>query len=62
VITLIVFAGFTAVYFKEPLSLTQRAGFALIAFGRDADVPRAGVREGCGKPPDQPRRPGGRKV
>ena len=33
VITLIVFAGFTAVYFKEPLSLTQGAGFALIAFG-----------------------------
>jgi len=25
VITLIVFAGFTAVYFKEPLSLTHRA-------------------------------------
>jgi uncharacterized protein len=33
VITLIVFAGFTAVYFKEPLSLTQGAGFALIALG-----------------------------
>ena len=33
VITLIVFAGFTAVYFKEPLSLTQSAGFALIALG-----------------------------
>jgi uncharacterized protein (DUF486 family) len=31
VITLIVFAGFTAIYFKEPLSLTQSAGFALIA-------------------------------
>ena len=30
---LIVFAGFTAVYFKEPLSLTQSAGFALIALG-----------------------------
>jgi uncharacterized protein (DUF486 family) len=28
-----VFAGFTAVYFKEPLSLTQGAGFALIALG-----------------------------
>ncbi len=33
VITLVVFAGFTAVYFKEPLSLTQGAGFALIALG-----------------------------
>jgi len=33
VITLIVFAGFTAVYFKEPLSLTQSAGLALIALG-----------------------------
>jgi uncharacterized protein len=33
VITLIVFAGFTAVYFKEPLNLTQGAGFALIALG-----------------------------
>jgi uncharacterized protein (DUF486 family) len=33
VITLIVFAGFTAVYFKEPLSLTQGAGFVLIALG-----------------------------
>lgn len=33
VITLIVFAGFTAVYFKEPLSLMQGAGFALIALG-----------------------------
>ena len=32
-ITLIVFAGFTAIYFKEPLSLTQGAGFALIALG-----------------------------
>jgi len=31
--TLMVFAGFTAVYFKEPLSLTQGAGFALIALG-----------------------------
>jgi uncharacterized protein (DUF486 family) len=30
VITLIVFAGFTAVYFREPLSLVQSAGFALI--------------------------------
>jgi len=26
-------SGFTAVYFKEPLSLTQGAGFALIALG-----------------------------
>lgn len=33
VITLIVFAGFAAVYFKEPLSPTQGAGFALIALG-----------------------------
>lgn len=33
VITLIVFAGFTAVYFKEPLSAIQGAGFALIALG-----------------------------
>ncbi len=33
VITLIVFAGFTAVYFNQPLSLTQGAGFALIALG-----------------------------
>jgi uncharacterized protein (DUF486 family) len=33
VITLIVFAGFTAVYFKEPLSLAQGAGFGLIALG-----------------------------
>ena len=33
VVTLIVFAGFTAVYFNEPLSWTQAAGFALIALG-----------------------------
>ena len=32
-ITLVVFAGFTAVYFKEPLNLAQGAGFALIALG-----------------------------
>ena len=32
-ITLIVFAGFTALYFNEPLSWTQAAGFALIALG-----------------------------
>ena len=32
VIILIVFAGFTAVYFKEPLSTTQGAGL-LIALG-----------------------------
>lgn len=31
VITLIVFAGFTAVYFNEPLNWTQAGGFALIA-------------------------------
>jgi uncharacterized protein len=30
VITLIVFAGFTAVYFREPLTLVQGAGFGLI--------------------------------
>ncbi len=33
VITLIVFAGFTALYFDAPLSWTQGAGFALIALG-----------------------------
>jgi uncharacterized protein (DUF486 family) len=33
VITLIVFAGFTALYFNEPLSWTQGAGFILIALG-----------------------------
>ena len=33
VITLIVFAGFTGVYFKEPLSFVQGAGFALIGLG-----------------------------
>jgi uncharacterized protein (DUF486 family) len=33
VITLVVFAGFTAFYFNEPLSWTQAAGFALIALG-----------------------------
>jgi uncharacterized protein (DUF486 family) len=33
VITLVVFVGFAAVYFKEPLNLTQGAGFALIALG-----------------------------
>ena len=33
VITLIVFALFTWLYFDEPLSLTQGAGFALIALG-----------------------------
>jgi uncharacterized protein len=33
VITLIVFAGFSAVYFNAPLTLTQGAGFALIALG-----------------------------
>lgn len=27
------FAGFTWIYFKEPLSLTQGAGFLLIALG-----------------------------
>jgi uncharacterized protein len=33
VITLCVFAGFSAIYFNEPLTLTQGAGFALIALG-----------------------------
>lgn len=33
VVTLAVFAGFTAIYFKEPLNLTQGAGFVLIALG-----------------------------
>jgi uncharacterized protein (DUF486 family) len=33
VITLIVFALFTWIYFDEPLSWTQGAGFALIALG-----------------------------
>ena len=33
VITLLVFAGFTWIYFKEPLSLTQGAGFLLIVLG-----------------------------
>jgi uncharacterized protein len=33
VITLCVFAGFTAIYFREPLTLIQGERFALIAFG-----------------------------
>ena len=33
VITLAVFAAFTALYFKEPLHFTQGAGFGLIALG-----------------------------
>jgi uncharacterized protein (DUF486 family) len=33
VITLIVFAGFTAIYFREPLTLIQGTGFAFIALG-----------------------------
>lgn len=33
VITLVVFAGFTALYFNEPLSWVQGAGFLLIALG-----------------------------
>jgi uncharacterized protein (DUF486 family) len=33
VITLIVFAGFTAIYFREPLTLVQGVGFALIGLG-----------------------------
>ena len=43
VITLVVFAGFTAVYFKEPLSLTQGAGFRLDRPRRAAGVPRPSV-------------------
>ncbi len=33
VITLVVFAGFSALYLQEPLTLKQIAGFALIACG-----------------------------
>ena len=33
VIRLVVFAGFTALYFNEPLSWMQGAGVALIALG-----------------------------
>ena len=33
VITLIVFAGFSAAYLREPLTLNQGIGFALIALG-----------------------------
>ena len=33
VITLLVFAGFTAVYFNQPLTWMQGSGFALIALG-----------------------------
>lgn len=33
VITLVVFAGFTAIYFSQPLNWMQGAGFALIALG-----------------------------
>jgi uncharacterized protein (DUF486 family) len=33
VITLIVFAGFSALYLQEPLTLRQLGGFALIAAG-----------------------------
>ncbi len=33
VITLVVFAGFTALYFNEPLSWMQGGGFFLIALG-----------------------------
>ncbi len=69
VITLVVFAGFTVVYFKEPLSLTQGAGFAADRARRDAGVSRPSVnraaRADCGegnwvRPPDgcHPRRPG----
>ena len=48
VITLIVFAGFTAVYFKEPLSLIQGAGFALIALGAILVFRGPGVTAGAG--------------
>lgn len=33
VITLVVFAGFSALYLKEPLTLNHAIGFALIALG-----------------------------
>jgi uncharacterized protein len=33
VVTLLVFAGFTWIYFKQPLSPTQAGGFLLIALG-----------------------------
>ena len=44
VITLMVFAGFTAVYFKEPLSLTPRCGLCSDRARRDPGVPRPGMR------------------
>jgi uncharacterized protein (DUF486 family) len=43
VITLIVFAGFTAVYFKEPLSLTQGGRLCPDRLWCDSRVPRAGL-------------------
>ena len=66
VITLLVFAGFTWIYFKEPLSLTQGAGFPADRTRRDAGVSRPSLnramllRGSCGRPPDgcHPRRPG----
>jgi len=62
VITLIVFAGFTAVYFKEPLSLTQSAGFALshlVPLWCSADKPdRQKSKEGE-EPPDGLHKPSG---
>jgi uncharacterized protein (DUF486 family) len=62
VISLIVFAGFTAVYFKEPLSLTQSAGFALIALGA-AGVSRAGLTGAATtEPPDGLPPTGGRRL
>jgi hypothetical protein len=33
VITLVIFAGFSALYLKEPLTWSQLGGFALIAAG-----------------------------
>jgi uncharacterized protein (DUF486 family) len=33
VITLVMFAGFAALYFKQPMTLSQLGGFALIAAG-----------------------------
>ena len=38
VITLIVFAGFTAIYFREPLTLIQGAGFAFYCAWRGAGI------------------------
>jgi hypothetical protein len=41
VITLVIFPGFTALYFREPLTLIQRAGFAANWSRRGSGVPGA---------------------